>query len=249
MKFSEETLMAYADGELDESTQSAVEEAMRSDPALAERIERHRALRAQLGAAYDGVLDQPVPQRLLDAARGSAPASVTDLAAARAARREKAPQRPWAWKEWTAIAASVLLGVFIGRAALVSPGQNWVLMSEAGLVAAGPLAAALSQQLSGAQPDDARVAIAATFRADSGEYCRAFTAGGPERLAGLACRSGRTWRVHTLTRGGAASADEGYRMAGSALPPLVLQAAETMRVAEALDAAQEAAARERGWRD
>ena len=47
MTFSEETLIAYADGELDAATRAALEAALASDPQLAQRIERHRALRAR----------------------------------------------------------------------------------------------------------------------------------------------------------------------------------------------------------
>ena len=41
MRFSDETLMAFADGELDEPTRSAVAQAIDSDPALAAKVEIH----------------------------------------------------------------------------------------------------------------------------------------------------------------------------------------------------------------
>ena len=64
MNFSDETLMAYADGELGEPERSAVEAAEREDPAVAASIARHRALRADVSAALAPVLDEPVPARL-----------------------------------------------------------------------------------------------------------------------------------------------------------------------------------------
>ena len=48
MSFSEETLMAFADGEVDEATRRAVEQAIRHDPALAARVRRHQSLRADV---------------------------------------------------------------------------------------------------------------------------------------------------------------------------------------------------------
>src|SRR5207253_696626 len=63
MSYSEETLMAYADGELDPAARAALEAAMAADPGLAQRVARHQALRARLRAALDPVLDEPLPQR------------------------------------------------------------------------------------------------------------------------------------------------------------------------------------------
>jgi transposase len=53
MTFSEETLMAYADNELDAQTRTAVEEAMASDPEIARRVAQHKALRGKLRVAFD----------------------------------------------------------------------------------------------------------------------------------------------------------------------------------------------------
>src|SRR5262245_21219445 len=64
MKFSPETLMAYADGELDAETRRAIEAEMAVDPQVAQEVERHRAMRAEVGGAFAGVLDEPVPDRL-----------------------------------------------------------------------------------------------------------------------------------------------------------------------------------------
>ena len=69
MKFPPETLMAYADGELDVETRRAIEAEMAVDPEVAQEVERHRAMRAEVGGAFAGVLDEPVPDRLLRAAK------------------------------------------------------------------------------------------------------------------------------------------------------------------------------------
>src|SRR5688572_6752301 len=99
MKFPPETLMAYADGELDADTRRAIEAEMAVDPQVAQEVERHRALRAQVGGAFAGVLDEPMPDRLLRAAKKS-PASTSEQ-----------PPRRWSWPEWTSIAASLLIGI------------------------------------------------------------------------------------------------------------------------------------------
>jgi hypothetical protein len=248
MEFSDETLMAYADGELDEPTRRAVEAAMHSDPAISERIAQHRALRSQLNAAFDGVLTEPIPERLQAAAAATpAPTPVADLAAARAARREP-PVRRSAWKAWTAIAASVLLALFVGRTVLQSPDSEYVAARGQQLFARGALAEQLSTQLSGGRLPDGRVAIVATFRARTNEYCRAFNTSAPPSLSGVACKADGGWRIDMLTQGSDAESGE-YRQASSALPAIVAQTVESMMSGEALDGEEEAAAQARGWRD
>jgi anti-sigma factor RsiW len=74
MTISEETLMAYADGELDAAARASVEAAMQEDPEIRERVARHHALREAMQGAFSAVLKEPVPERLLNAARGQAAA-------------------------------------------------------------------------------------------------------------------------------------------------------------------------------
>ena len=64
MKYDDEILMAYADGELDPARRAEIDAAIAKDPALARRVEQQRALRARLAGAFAKVLDQPVPERL-----------------------------------------------------------------------------------------------------------------------------------------------------------------------------------------
>lgn len=247
MQFSDEILMAYADGEVDVDTRRQIEAAMALDPTIAERVAKHRALRADLGAAFGGVLDEPIPARLLEAANSSPASSrtatVTDLNAARAAKSGGAKTRGWSWPEWSAIAASLLIGVLAGRSALQPAQSEMFATTEGGIVASGELSAALNNQLSGT-PTDANVSIGLSFRSKGGNYCRSFAAG---TAAGFACREDAQWRVRALSESGAKAAGGEYRMAGSELPPAVLTAIDDVMEGEALDREQEQAARERGW--
>ena len=117
MSFTDETLMAYADGELEEPARTEVERAMRSDPALAARVAQHQALRSDVFAAFAPIAEEPVPPALLAAAM---PDKVSDLGAARAARSQPRSEarRRWAWQEWGAIAASLSVGVLVGSLVL-----------------------------------------------------------------------------------------------------------------------------------
>ncbi|HYL72262.1 MAG TPA: anti-sigma factor [Candidatus Dormibacteraeota bacterium] len=242
MTFSDETLMAYADGELDAATRAAVESAAAADPQLAQRIARHRALRARLQGAFEPLLAQPVPERLLAVARGTGGERRGDNVIAFGARR---PPR-WSWPQWGAMAASLIVGVLLGPLLLRSGAPRAPLDVSGGRVlASGALAHALSQQLASGQPAAAPVSIGISFRARRGGYCRTFVLHQEQSLAGLACREGSSWQVMALAQ--SAASPGGYRQAASALPPAVAGTLDELMEGDPLDAASEAAARAHGW--
>jgi hypothetical protein len=237
MKFTPETLMAYADGELDAQTRRAIEAEMAVDPLVAQEVERHRAMRADVGGAFASVLDEPMPDRLLRAAKKS-PASASAQ-----------PRRQWSWPEWTSIAASLLIGILAGRALLQPESENsFVIAASDGRgVAGGALAQALSEQLS--SQDGSEIDIGLSFRSTSGEYCRTFGARAAKPVVGFACREAESWRVDMLSTAPRAEPGGAYRMATTQLPAPVVQAIAERMQGEALDADEEAIARQRRWRD
>lgn len=247
MKFSDETLMAYADGELDAETRLSIEAAMAEDPRIAQEIARHRQLQAKLRSALDGVLTEKVPDSLLATAR-TAPTSaakITPIADARTARTDAAKHR-WSWPEWGAIAASVLIGIIVARAPWGVSSDNPIVAENGHMTAAGALASALTHQPGGTQ--DSPVQIGVSFRAKSGEYCRTFAVRDGDSLAGLACREADDWRIRTLAQSEPSGRTPEYRMAGAVVPPIIMQAAEDAMQGDALDAEAEAAALKQGWK-
>lgn len=228
MTYSDDTLMAYADGELEAAERAAIEQAMRTDPAIAAAVERHRALRADVAAAFAGILDEPVPARLRP------PAPVVSLAVERDKRRR------WSWPEWGALAATLVVGVLAGR---MIPGGGGPAIAGNGnqVLAQGELAAALDRQVGGKAEGAVKVGV--SFAARDGAYCRGFVMGAS---AGLACREGGQWKIPVLAEAEKEAAG-GYRQAGSALPPAVLDAIDARIADKPLDAAGEEAARARAW--
>lgn len=244
MSFTEETLMAFADGELDEATRRAVEDAMRRDPDLAAQVARHQALRADVFGAFAPMLDEPVPERLLAAAR-PAPEQIGPQLRAPAANDSR-----WSWREWGALAAMLMVGVLVGRVSLDGGGDGERLADlgqrNGTLAAQGKLAEALSSQLASAPPADARVAIGVSFVGADGNYCRSFALkGGAGDLAGLACRKGEGWNIPVLAESQAGAG--AYRTAAADVPPAVLEAIDQRIAGAPLDAAGELAAQRRGW--
>lgn len=262
MKFSPTILMAYADGELDAATRLAVEAEMAVDPQIVQEIARHRELQAKLHSAFGGALQEEVPDRLLATAR-TAPAGrpagsnakIADIASARArarAGRQDAQDvltRRWSWPQWGAMAASLLIGIIIARAPWSTGSGDAIVAQNGRMVASGVLASALTHQPGGTQ--DSSVQIGVSFRAKSGEYCRTFSVRESVRedggLAGFACREAEDWRVRALAQSGSGGSTTQYRMAGAAVPPIIVQAVEDAMAGDALDAAAEAAALRRGW--
>ena len=145
---SDEILMAYADGEADAATRAQVEAAMQEDPEIGRRVARHRALRDAMQGAGASVLAEPVPERLIAAARGRAPAgAVVDLSRAREAAIRKAPGVSRGWQP-AAMAASLLVGLALGYLGWHGSAGLIQANSSGGLVAGAALAEVLSTQLS-----------------------------------------------------------------------------------------------------
>lgn len=248
MNISDETLMAYVDGELDAAARAAVDAAVADDPALGARLARQQALAGRLRAAFDDVLEEPLPPRLLAAAR--APAAASPRAAGLRTRGGGVGLvRHWSWPQWGALAASLIIGLLAGYT-LPRHTPAGLVAENGRLIARGALANALSEQLA-SEPSDGSppLRIGLSFRAKSGDYCRTFTLAGDDQQpphAGLACKEGPDWHVRTLTPAQAAS-DTDYRMAASPLPEAVLRAVDDSIDGTPLDASAERAARDGGW--
>lgn len=245
MKFSDEMLMAYADGELDLVSRAEIESAMATDPEIRRIVERHRALRSRVQSAYGGVLQEPIPMKLSSLVTPQVAAPVVDLAAQRAARADAQPAaapKRWALPQWSAMAAAVALAFFVGMFVMRGPESPYA-DSKAGLVARGELAWALTGQLSSDQgTGDVRIGV--SFRDHSGAYCRTFRLQQEGPLAGLACRAGEDWKLQVLA---AAAPQDGELRGAASMPMAILRAVDASIEGEPFDAPTEIAARDAGW--
>lgn len=240
------TLQAYVDGALDAAARARVEAALAQDPALTRRVQQLQALNAQLRAAFDPVLDEPVPAHLsaLLQPRTTPAATPTPLAGWRRTHAA-GHRRPRRWLlPGAALAASVaLLAVGLWWHA----GTGLVRMQNGEPYAAGVLVRALDQSLASEPDAQAPVAIGLSFRAADGHICRTFTIRTPPSRAGLACHAAAGWTLPVI--GPAAPAESGdLRQAASDLPPAVQAAIDARLRGNVFDAQQERAARAAGWR-
>lgn len=177
----DEQVIAFIDGQLEPDERAAFEERLAIDPALRDRVASHRWMTRQIKAALP-VPPLPLEQDHQWVARLGLPAiEAPRLAFFR--RSAGAAAKPLML---AAVAASLLLGLFIGRTQF-SASNGLVVFEQGKAMAAGQLADSLSSQLSGQQGD---VHIAMSYRTTS-EVCRTFSARGG--VSGLGCRDGNRW--------------------------------------------------------
>jgi hypothetical protein len=242
-RWDDAQIYAYVDGELDDETSARLEADSRGDAALAARISRQQRLRTALRAEFDPVLDEQVPQQLRDALAGPKPgAAVTPIGAARK-DGGRAARAAWSQREWTAIAATLAVGVFVGMLVSRDSGDSPFASEGGQLVAVDYLDTALSTQLAGAPPQGAAVRIGMSFRTARGEYCRTFTL---ETAGGLACRRDERWSVELLDRAGAQPGGD-FRQASSALSPAMLGAIDALGADDPLTVDEERQRLASGW--
>ena len=188
-----------------------------------------KAERRRMAAAFNDVLREPVPDRL-SALLAAPAAEVVDLGAVRAQRRGMS-----GWAAWGGMAATLVLGTLIGTRLTPSGDGDR-------LVASGAIARALDTQLASAPAGP--VAVQVSFKAKDGRFCRSFAT---PMQAGLACRDpDGAWALQQVAA--APSAGSGMRQAASSLPSSVLAAIDATMASEALNAEQEKAARDAGWK-
>jgi negative regulator of sigma E activity len=253
MTIPDEMLAAYVDGELEGAERTRIEQAIAQDAQLAQRVAQQRALRDRLRGAYNGVLQEAVPQRLAQAAKlgaPSGPAQVIDLARVRAERTRRGNGLRQMKVRRYSIAASLVVGLMAGvLIQRLSAPSALTEFHDGALLARGALAHALNEQLASSASTAAAVRVGLTFRSRSGNYCRIFALSGARSLAGLACREQDQWQLLNLVgaEGPSAGGGQNLRMAASNLPPALLQAVNERISGEPLNAAAEAKARNNDW--
>jgi hypothetical protein len=240
---TDEILSAYLDGHADGAGRAAVEEAIRSDPALAERLLRLTMHDRALRAAVDDAL-------------GDIPPSLTAVLAEPRNDKNVIQFRPRArqamgnrWAMPAAVAASMAAGLVAGVFWQGAGATPFTVATAEGVVVGSPIAQALSGAKSGEtrREDGAAVQIQLSFVARDGRLCRQFTAAFKDDSgAGVACHDGRGWRMEAWTNG-AGPAGDGIREASGPENPVITAELAQLGVAKPLDRAGESAALASGW--
>jgi hypothetical protein len=240
--YSEDTISAFVDGELDPAVMAEIETAAVSDAELAAQIETYRNNDATLLRAVDDLLNDT-------AAAPAAPATTSDGSNVIAFRQKKpAAETPRRWVP-AAIAAglALALGVYGSQVYFRNAAQG---SAQDGIVASASFSDALSHLASGetGKVEGGAMRVALSFRAKDKRYCREFAvgfAGGSG--AGVACNTGGTWQIEGWASSPAKKSDGEYRTAGGPDDVLVERVMKRLGVTEALDSAGERDAIRAGW--
>jgi hypothetical protein len=240
MTVSTEQLLAYLDGALPPGEMKAVETALAADPELRRKLEHQRMLAQTLSHAFSPVLDEPVPERLLQAVVSrTAPTWPERMTAILRDAFTGHPLLSGSATATAALAAGLVLGVFAS-----GPQRGDFASGPQGLVARAGLAQTLDRQLASNQEAGAARKVGLTFRNAKGAYCRTFTVPGS---AGIACHEASGWAVAALASTDAQTSSPAYQMAGSDLPESIRDTATAMMAGAALNAEAEKQARDARW--
>lgn len=201
------TLVAFVDGELDPVEASAVEAALRRDPAAAARAQALRESASLLRSAFGEMVAAPVPERLLAVVGRSPPPRVAS------GMRHSGRAPSGGYRAWMRIAATLALLV-IGASGGWAGAEFWGRSGarQDGGMAADPVMLAVRGELVQATLESTKsgasntwrdprgratlvVAPVRTFRDEEERFCREFretaTRDGVQTLLrhGVACRN------------------------------------------------------------
>jgi anti-sigma factor RsiW len=115
MHLTDEQLCAYLDNELDNATREAVSRALAQDPAIRARLESWSAQTEDLRMALDTELHEPLPAGLVRLASAPAATPVAVKQTASASWRDRLAEWLPSPRFAGALAAAVLVGIFIGK--------------------------------------------------------------------------------------------------------------------------------------
>jgi anti-sigma factor RsiW len=215
--FDDETLMAFADGELDDAQTLAIEDALATDDALAERLAVFMDSRKLVGDALKPLIDEPVPDALL----ASVQKMVEDAQKRQTSQQDNVvafrpiPQTEAAVRtapRWLAPLAASVVAVMTGVIGY-AVGQSGSASNES----MSAIAAALDREASGQDvalgTNGSVLHLVSTFHAEGGELCREYELReAASRTLTIACRQDGAWATRlALTT----SVSEGYVPASS----------------------------------
>lgn len=193
--FDDETLMAFADGELDAETSARIEAAMETDDSLVEKVAGFMESRARAADALKPLIDEPVPETLMRTVRAMVDnADATKAADNVVAFQPRTAPNSWRWAMPLAASLAVIVagagGYLAGRASSPSQGGGTVAQLDDPAISK-----ALDTAPSGNEVGTGfgTMKLVSSFRDEAGGLCREFELSGPSNVVTIACRSNGRW--------------------------------------------------------
>lgn len=206
VSYSDETLCAYLDGELDAAERAALEQALATDEGLRRRLDQFRGVTQLMQEEFAGRGAEPVPEALLKAARDLAhgQGAATNVTAFPKKQRAVAPSR---WQLPLAAAIALVVGGVAGGAFQAARdeaglGAQIATLDAGQILPSNPLHGALEKAASGetvTTADASRMRLILSFAAKDGRFCREFDVATRKAASvGVACRENGAWRMEVL---------------------------------------------------
>lgn len=221
-EFTDEELMAYADGELEEARATELDLALAESAVLADRLALFINTRAVAKEAWTPALEEPVPAHLVEHARAlaaqSQEAPATDDTVVAFPQKPKAPEAMPVWR--LPLAAGLALAVGLGAGLTLAPVPNTGLGSiEIAALSDARITTALNTLPSGEDAvldNGTRIAPIATFFDGAETLCREFEFDRADgmTIVSVACQRNGQWDVQMAVAAAAAS-ETGYAPASS----------------------------------
>ncbi len=264
MTLSDETLMAYADGQLDVRECTRVKKLIAQEPELSARLEVFQTTGQSLASLFGEHMNAPLPGKLRRFAVSAQPRAAKKPGLGQLAatlRNLLQPVQPFG----LAAASAAILIAGIGVGWLVhggaggggSPLAGLIQVENDGAVARGPLQHALNSLQSGKETAVAlpegkvvRMAIKLSFRDRAQDYCRQYEIGlaASENYGGIACNSNGQWNIlHRARLAPAQQSSNKTTPAGNESPELEA-AVMSMIGGDALGPQEEDAMIVKGWK-
>jgi len=206
-RYSDETVMAYVDGELDDAQSARLEAAMEHDAELTARVEMFAETRSAAQESLRPLLDEPVPAALRQAVEAMAERHAA-AGAAPVRRRIFFPANDWGRMAAAACVAAVLGGA-VGYFSHGATEQPQLAQVD------GALAAALDALPTGGEQKlgGATLRLIGSFVDQAQKFCREFElSAGAMATTSITCHDGRDWQVRLVV---AAPAAGGYAPASA----------------------------------
>jgi hypothetical protein len=260
---TDEMLMAYADGELDQSERANVDSYLAQSSEGAGRLAVFAATGRDLASIFEQPMLEAVPQRLLDAI--AAPVAGSQGSSARVIAFEgRSRSRPASLQSnWPLAAAACLTVLAVGAGsywyrAEQAAGEVFAVASSSGvLVAQAELATALDTTLSGTIASRQINGLAAsikpvfTFATANKDFCRQYviTRENADAIGGVACReSNGQWQIKSHVAFAAGQAKDGQIVpAGKDGVAAVEATVDRLITGNVLGGDEETALMQRGW--
>lgn len=227
----EERLSAWLDGAMTPDEARAFEAELERNPELAERAATWRANDSFISGALAPLADEPIDADLL-ARMGLAEPQPLPTAA------NDNPE--WWRRSWLPVGGALAAGLAL---ALVMVQRPDAAAPDGGLSLALETTPALRQ----ARLADGRtIEPVLTAKAADGRWCREYRIG--ENI-GIACRTGKSWKVEAEGRAAAPHTGGDIQLAGGESSAAIDAAHGRLGTADPIDSAAEQAAIAKGWGD